>query len=224
MLAQTAYIPAVIAAQIPELRAKHGPNLLYVEAAGGLVFMAITRGNLLRFEADAAIEPIWARIQLLRAHMVYPTDIAVLEQAISVQTLWAVADAVIKASGFYSNSLNAELNDMRLQVLERDHAIIRHICRAFPTISPLDINKMPKQDIIYLLAQAEMSLGITYDGIQLDEQAMDSLIAAKTARAKVQRSKTFDVDADQAGKDTVDYGDPEGDYTLRRDAHRRIRR
>jgi len=154
--------------------------------------------------------------------LVYPDNLDTIASDISISTTWAIADAVIQASGFYSGNLERELNDMRLQVLERDHAIIRHICRAFPSISPLDINKMVKQDIMYLLAQAEMALGITYDGTELDDEAMQTLIMAKTARAQ-RRSKTFDVDSDQAYKDGAD-GDPDGDFSLRRDANRRIRR
>lgn len=217
-----AAVSPLVAAKIPELRFKHGPNLLYVALCGGLVFRAVTRGVLLRFEADCAVDPVWARIQLLRAHLVYPDGLDAVANDLSISSAWAVADAIIKASGFYSGSLEKELNDMRLQVLERDHAIIRHICRAFQTISPLDINKMVKQDIMYLLAQAEMSLGVTYDGIPLDDEAMQTLIMAKTARSQ-RRAKTFDVDSDQAVKDGAD-ADPDGDFSLRRDADRRIRR
>jgi len=220
-MAQAA-LSSIIAAKIPELRFKHGPNLLYVAVGDGLVFRAVTRGVLLRYEADCAIDPTWARIQLLRAHLVYPDNLDTVAADISISTTWAIADAVIKASGFYSGNLDKELNDMRLQVLERDHAIIRHICRAFPAISPLDINKMVKQDIMYLLAQSEMALGITYDGITLDDEAMQTLIMAKTTRSQ-RRAKTFDVDSDQANKDDVD-SDPAGDFTLKRNADRRIRR
>jgi len=217
-------VPAVVAAKIPELRAKYGPNLLYVDLVGGLVCSVVTRGSLLRFEADCAIDPIWARIQLFRAHLLYPQDWGRLSEQLSIQNAMAAADAVIQASGFYSGDLDKEVLDMRCQVLERDHAIIRHICRAFTAINPLDINKLPKSDIIYLLAQAEMALGITYDGNVLDEHAMNVLMAIKMAKtSKGPRAKTFDVEHDQQEAVAFDSSDiSDGDRYIR--ARQKIQR
>jgi len=218
-------IPAVVATVIPELRAKYGPNLLFVPISGGLVFRVVTRGSLLRFEADCTVDPVWARIHLFRAHILYPDNIEHIAVNISVSKSCAIADAVIQASGFYSGALDAELMAMRAQVLERDHAIIRHICRAYPSLTPLDINKMSKSDIIYLLAQAEMALGVTYEGTIIDEQTIESIAAMGRAKAPPQRrAKTFDVERDQRDAANFDGGIPDGDWDIRTNGHRRLRK
>ena len=205
---------------IPRWRAEHG-DLLYIPVRSGIVVSPITRGEAIEFELNSAADPTGAQIDLFRRCTVYPESWNDLAYGLSLKDFHSAFNALWQASGFRDQeSFDSDLDQMRLLVTERDHAIIRHICLAFHGKDPDEINRLPRTRILYLLAQAEAILGVAYDGSPID-QIQESLIARARAEAKKQglpkqaRRRTFKVEDDVREISRFDRDVSDIDQTLR---------
>ena len=202
-------LPAEVAQQLPVWRRKYGPDLIFVPR-WEIVLRPLTRGELIDFERNAAADLIWAQIDLFKQCLVWPKDWVKFAASISLEGFQGVFDALQRESGFRNpEAFVNDLAEWRMLVMERDHAVIRHICKAFPKFTDEDVNAMPRSRILYLLAQAEFMLGFTYDGQDLAEM-YDKLSAEAQARAIKERRaqmeaqghvqrRTFNVEKDARG-------------------------
>ena len=202
-------LPAEVARRLPEWRRTHGPDLIFIPK-WEIVLRPLTRGELIDFERNAAADLIWAQIDLFRQCLIWPEDWSAFADSISLADFQSAFDALHRASGFRDPEAFArDLAEWRTLVMQRDHAVIRHICQAFPRFTDEDINNMPRSRILYLLAQAEFILGTTYDGQNLAEM-YDKLAAVTQAKAIKERRaqmlsqgktnrRTFSVEKDAQG-------------------------
>ncbi len=179
-------LPQEIARQIPEWRREHG-DLLYIPVREGIIARYITRDELIEFELNLAADPVWAQIALLKRVTIHP-DWKTLGDMISLRDFQAVFQSVWRASGFRSDTFDQDLQEMRMLVMEKDHAVIRHICAAFHCL-PWTVNKLPRARILYLLAQAECVLGMTFEGHPIQEMQEDLGAAAQAREIKARRQR-----------------------------------
>jgi hypothetical protein len=202
-------LPAEVARQLPAWRRKYGPDLIFIPK-WEIVLRPLNRGELIDFERNAAADLIWAQIDLFKQCLIWPADWAVFADNISLADFQSAFDALHRASGFRNpEAFTTDLAEWRILVMQRDHAVIRHICKAFPKFDEIDVNAMPRSRILYLLAQAEFILGVTYDGQDLGEM-YDKLAAEAQAKAIKERhakmraqnarpGRTFSVEKDARG-------------------------
>ncbi len=86
-------------------------------------------------------------------------------------TVSGVIDSILALSGFASpEGLSKLLDENRSTMGLADSQIIVAICKAFPHITPEEINKFNIQKITYYLALAEQILGISMDLNQSKKQ------------------------------------------------------
>lgn len=205
---QTYQLPLGIAKRLPEFRAKYGQDLYWIPVYG-MVFRPFTRGEVVQYEMQDPSAQIYAQIHLVRAHTIHP-ELDTIADSISLAGLRAIFDAMLSASGFRNpESFNRDLNRMRLLVHQRDHAIIRMICSAFPSYKIADIDCMPRAEILYLLAQSEARLGYTIDGVSMEDMmpALEMAMARMAAKSG-KRSHFFDWIGDLEKMNELDDVDP----------------
>jgi hypothetical protein len=198
-------LPAAVVQRLPEWRRRH-QNLIFIPK-WETVLRPVTRGEVVDFERNSVSDLLWAQIGLFRTCLLYPLEWQAFADSISISGFQSAFDALYRESGFRDpQSFDRDLHVWRVQVLERDHAVIRHICRAFSQFTDTDVNDMPRARILYLLAQAECILGMTYDGQELAKlqetwiaEAQRQQIkdrAAQIRSGQVARRRTFSVEDD----------------------------
>ena len=201
----TEELPPEIARSLPKFREEYGQSLLYVPKYKS-VFRPVTRAELIAYEVDSVLDQVWAQITLLRKCSVHPTldDIA---DNMKISDLGSLVRALLSGSGFRDpEGFERDLNQMRVLVQQRDHAVIRAICRAFPKYTPDDINAKTRGEILYLLAQAESILGYTYDGQEFAEIIKPLLAKAEGEATKgAPRRRTFSVEKDIKSINRAEY-------------------
>jgi len=102
----------------------------------------------------------------------------------SLPDFHSLCRAIWRISGFSDpEAFERDLNEMRVLVQSRDHAVLRTICAAFKYTFE-EINEMPRDQILYLLAQAESAIGMTYDGRPMAEVMPDLLAQAEAERLR----------------------------------------
>ena len=206
-------LPRELIKKLPKWREQYGLDLFYLQTCGGVVFRPFTRGELVRYEVGATVDPVTAQQALLKPCILHPSWDE-LQDGISLAVFGALLQAVWKTSGFHDpEAFEDDLNAMRVLCQEKDHVIIRMICQAFPRYKPEDVDALSRDKILYLLAQAECVLGTTYDGREAQEvigelvqkaqaERHKELMRLKAAGHNVPMQRFFNWPADRAAMDS----------------------
>jgi hypothetical protein len=153
------HLPAIVWENLPVWR-KQWPEIWYVRLRGELyVFRSPTRGDAIQHDMTWMSSPVMAADSLVNECLLYPSE---LSNDMSMTDVNGLAEAIWKAAGFRdpTSLYDKVVEYQELIQTDPNQANVIIIVKAFPRLTPDEINEMQPDQLAYHIALARAILGL----------------------------------------------------------------